>query len=120
MVNLETSSETVTILKGAAATADIVIGTIGGALQTDGVKLELLQVLPDYVVGITMVHDATGTTDLEYTHSEIQVTRGAALSLDNLFDTTGGATQGVGIFLVDSNPSTNIDTYLVVVVHLAA
>jgi len=120
MVNLETSSVTKSIAKGAAPTADLVLGTLGGTLVTGGVKLEILQVVPDYVVGFNFVHDATSTTALEFSHAEITVTRGAAIDLDNVLDTVVGAVQGVGIFLVDSNPSTSVDTYLVVVVHLNA
>ena len=63
MVILETSRATVNIARGAAPTADIVLGTIGGALQTGGVSIDLLDSDPTNIqVGITMVHDATGTT----------------------------------------------------------
>jgi len=118
MVNLERSSVVVSIVKGLAPTADIVLGTIGGALQTGGVELQLLEVVPNYKVAINLIHDATGTTALEFSHAEITVTRGAAISLDNVLDTVAGVVQGVATLLVDSTPTT--DTYLVVVVHLNA
>ena len=124
MVILETSRATVNIARGAAPTADIVLGTIGGALQTGGVSIDLLDSDPTNIqVGITMVHDATGTTALEYTHAEIVVPRGAAIDLDNVFDVTAGVTQAVGILLIDTDPdgaTGPTDTYLVVVVHLNA
>ena len=118
MVILERSSVVVSIAKGAAPTADISIGTIGGALQTGGVEIKLLETVPNYKVAINMIHDATGTTILEFTHAEITVTRGASISLDNVLDVTAGATQAVAALLVDSTPTT--DTYLIVVVHLNA
>ena len=117
-VNVERSSVVVSIAKGLVPTADIVLGTIGGTLLTDGVKIELLEVVPNYKVAINLVHNATSTTALEYSHSEITVTRGAAISLDNVVDTVAGAVQGVAVLLVDSTPTT--DTYLVVIVHLNA
>ena len=117
-VTLERSSVVVSITKGLAPTADIVLGTIGGTLQPNGIDLKLLEVTPNYKVAINMVHDATSTTALEYSHSEITVTRGAAISLDNVLDVVAGAIQAVGTLLVDSTPTT--DTYLVVVIHLNA
>lgn len=116
--NLEYSSVTVEIAKGAVPTADIVIGTLGGTLKTNGVNIELLQVTPNYVVGFNFIHDATSTTALEYSHAEITVTKGAAIDLDNVLDTVAGAVQSVKTLLVDSTPTT--DTYLVVIVHLNA
>lgn len=120
MVDLEYSVVTKDIAKGSVPVADLVLGTLGGTLVTGGVELELLEVVPNYKVGFNFIHDATSTTELEYSHAEIQVTRGAPISLDNVLDTVAGAVQGVKTFLVDSNPTTNIDTYLVVVVHLNA
>ena len=118
MVNLERSSVVVSIVKGLAPTADIVLGTIGGTLVTGGVELQLLEVVPNYKVAINLIHDATSTTALEFSHAEITVTRGAAISLDNVLDTVAGIVQGVAALLVDSTPTT--DTYLIVVVHLNA
>ncbi len=117
-VVLERSSVVVSIVKGLAPTADIVLGTIGGVLQTGGVELRLLETVPNYKVAINLIHNATGSTILEFSHAEITVTRGAAISLDNVLDTVAGAIQGVATLLVDSTPTT--DTYLVVVVHLDA
>ena len=117
-VAVERSSVVVEIAKGSVPTADIVLGTIGGTLLTAGVKLELLEVTPNYKVGINLIHNATSTTDLEYSHAEITVTRGAVIDLDNVLDTVAGAVQGVECLLVDSTPLT--DTYLVVIVHLNA
>lgn len=117
-VNLETSRVTVNIAKGLAPTADIVLGTIGGTLVAGGVNISLLQTVPDYVVAINLVHDATSTTALEFSHAEITVTRGAAIDLDNVLDTVAGAIQGVATLLIDSTPTT--DTYLIVIVHLNA
>ncbi len=117
-VNLETSSVTKEIAKGASPTADLVIGTLGGTLVTNGVRINLLRTTPNYVVGFNFIHNATSTTALEYSHAEIQVTRGATIDLDNVLDTVAGAIQSVETLLVDSNPS--FDTYLVVVVHLNA
>ena len=118
--NLEFSVVTKAIAKGAGPIADLVLGTLGGTLKTNGVNMELLQVVPNYVVGFNFIHDATSTTALEYSHSEITVTRGAAIDLNNVLDTVAGAVQSVKTFLVDSNPTDNTDTYLVVIVHLNA
>ena len=117
-VNTEFSVVTKSIAKGLAPTADLVLGTLGGTLVTGGVNIELLQTVPDYIVGFNLIHDATSTTALEYSHAEITVTRGATIDLDNVLDTVAGAVQGVAVLLVDSTPTT--DTYLVVIVHLNA
>ena len=119
-VNTEYSVVTKDIVKGLAPTADIVLGTLGGTLLTNGVNIELLEVLPNYKIGFNFIHDATSTTALEYSHAEITVTRGAAIDLDNVLDTVAGAVQSAKTFLVDSNPSAGTDTYLVVIVHLNA
>jgi len=117
MVVIERSSEVITIAKGSAAVADVGLFTAGGAVQTGGITGRLSDIDDtNYKVAINVVHDATGTTVLKYTHAEFTVTRGAAESLDNVVDTTGGATQQVLVFLVDSTPTT--DTYLVVIIHL--
>lgn len=119
-VNLEFSVVTKEIAKGAVPTADLVLGTIGGTLVPNGVEIKLLEVVPNYKVGFNFIHDATSTTALEFSHAEITVTRGAAINLDNVLDTVAGAIQSVSTLLVDSNPTDNTDTYLVVIVHLNA
>ena len=117
--NLEWSAETVKIPKGSAPVADIVIGTLGGTLKTNGVSIHLIDTdSDDYTIGINMIHDATSTTALEYSHAEITVVKGAAIDLDNVLDTVNGAVQSVATLLVDSTPLN--DTYLIVVIHLNA
>lgn len=117
-VDVEYSVVTKEIAKGAAPTADLVLGTLGGTLLTNGVNIELIQQTPNYIVGFNFIHNATSTTALEYSHAEITVTRGATIDLDNVLDTVAGAVQSVKTLLVDSTPLT--DTYLVVIVHLNA
>jgi hypothetical protein len=117
--NLEWSALTVKIAKGAVPTADIPIATLGGTLKTNGVQISLVDTdSSDYTIGINMIHDATSTTALEYSHAEITVTKGASIDLDNVLDTVAGAVQSVATLLVDSTPLT--DTYLIVIVHLNA
>ena len=121
MVAAETSFVTKTIAKGSAAVADLAIATIGGTLVAQGVQISLLDEDEDnYTIGITLLHDATSTQELEYSHAEIEVVRGAAVDKDNVMDTIGGVVKGSVALHVGYVPSTDTDTYLVVLVHLAA
>lgn len=116
--NLEYSVVTKSITKGSTPVADLALGTLGGTLKTNGVNIEILEVVPNFLVGFNFIHDATSTTALKYAHAEITVTRGAAIDLDNVLDTVEGAVQSVKTLLIDSTPTT--DTYLVIIVHLSA
>ena len=119
-VAVEWSAVTKAILKGSIPISGLTLGTIGGTLLTGGVNIKILETFPNFVVGFNLIHNATSTTALEYSHAEITVTRGAAIDLDNVLDTVEGAVQGVETLLIDSDPSLDTDTYLVVIVHLTA
>ncbi len=117
-VNVEWSSVTKAITKGSAPVSGLTLGTIGGTLLTNGVNITLLEQYPNFIVNFNLIHNATSTTALEYSHAEITVTKGAAIDLDNVLDTVEGAVQSVETLLIDSTPTT--DTYLVVIVHLTS
>ena len=110
---VEYSYITVTVVNGTNVDG-ATIGTTGGAfIGAEIVKTETIGNSTTYTVFI--VHDATGTTALEYSVRSVTIANNAADSLDNVYRTNEGA--AVAVAITKTATRANSTTYDIFTVH---
>jgi len=118
-VALEFTTLQITVALGASLT-DQVLGTIAGAVSTNGggVRIVKRERSGDSTIyTILVVHDTTGAVNLEWSYREVKVTKGTDVT-DATLATVAGIIQGTDISLVESTG--DIITYAFFVIHLNA
>jgi len=115
MAAIEVSTFEVTVTKGTDVT-DAVLATVGGAIQSITIhKIERIGDATTYQ--IVVIHDATGTTAIEFTKREVTIVKGATDLLDQVVATTAGNTEGIPhVSLLEQDSSNYL--YEVFIVHL--